>query len=80
MTTLVFTHKDWKHLKNRIYEEYGDRIFLISWRLDRELGFTVRTHREWLDQSGWNSTIRLDFKDPARATFFQLKYGCENVE
>ncbi|MEN9828291.1 MAG: hypothetical protein RJA11_907, partial [Bacteroidota bacterium] len=44
MTTLVFDHREWKKLKARIIDEYGAGIFFISWRLKRELGFSVRTH------------------------------------
>jgi hypothetical protein len=74
MTTLVFDHKEWKKIKARICEEYGDTFFLIRSRVERELGFTSRNHREWYHPAGWKSDIRLDFKDPGRATFFQIKY------
>lgn len=75
MTTLIYSYPEWKRLKERIQQEYGDKIFLISWRLQRELGFTVRNHKEWIDKLGiLQRDIRLDFKDPAQATFFKLKY------
>lgn len=74
MTTLVFTKKEWEPIKNRIYQDYGDRIFLISWRLKRELGFTVRHHFGYDEYNQRQTDIRLDFDDPARATFFQMKY------
>ncbi len=74
MSTLIFSQQEWKKLKFRICEEHGNEFFLIRYRVERELGFTIRNHREWLDQTGWNSTVRLDFKDPAQATFFQMKY------
>lgn len=74
MTTLVFSKTDWQSIRNRITNEYGDTFFLIRFRVERELGFTSRNHREWYHKTGWKDDIRLDFKDPARATFFQLKY------
>lgn len=74
MTTLILDKKDWKDVRTRITEEYGTTFFLIRSRVERELGFTSRNHREWFHESGWKEDMRLDFKDPARATFFQLKY------
>jgi hypothetical protein len=74
MTTLVYKNQEWKKIKARICEEYGDTFFLIRSRVERELGFTSRNHREWYHEIGWESDIRLDFKDTARATFFQIKY------
>jgi hypothetical protein len=74
MTTLIFSHREWKNLKRRILDEYGTEIFLISWRLKRELGFSVRTHTFYDKYAQRISDIRLDFDDPASATFFQLKY------
>jgi hypothetical protein len=74
MTTLVFDHREWKKLKARIIDEYGAGIFFISWRLKRELGFSVRTHTFYDKYAQRISDIRLDFDDPAQATFFQIKY------
>lgn len=38
------TH-EWSQVSQQIKQDYGDNIFLISWRLRRQLGFTVRHHR-----------------------------------
>jgi len=74
MTTLIFSKPEWKTLRQRIENEHGDKIFLITWRLKRELGFTVRTHFCYDEYNQRATDIRLDFDDPARATFFQIKY------
>ena len=74
MTTLVFSHKDWKKIRDRICQEYGPNFFLISWRVKRELGFGIRTHTYYDDHNRRTTDMRLDFDDPARATFFQIKY------
>jgi len=74
MTTLIFSKPDWKALRERIENECGPTIFLISWRLKRELGFSVRTHFDYDEHHQRQTSIRLDFDDPARATFFQIKY------
>jgi hypothetical protein len=78
MTTLIFSHREWKNLKRRILDEYGTGIFLISWRLKRELGFRIRTHTFYDEYNQRKSYIILDFDDPAHATFFNLKYAHSN--
>lgn len=74
MTTLVLDKKHWSDIRTRITQEYGDTFFLIRTRAERELGFTSRNYREWYYETGWHEDMRLDFKDPVRATFFQMKY------
>lgn len=80
MTTLVIPLKDWEPIRSRICNEYGNNFFLIRYRVERELGFTSRNHKEWYHGIGWKQDIRLDFRDPVRATFFQLKYLHSDAE
>ena len=43
---------EWPEVRDRVKRDYGPTIFTISWRLKRELGFTVRNHRglvKWRD-------------------------------
>lgn len=75
MTTLVFTHKDWQAIRQRIDNDYGTVISLVSWKLRETLGFTVRHHigfNVW--NKRWDDDIRLDFVNQDSLTFFQLKY------
>ncbi len=74
MTTIVLKNRDWHKIKRRVIDEHGAGIFLISWRLKRELGFTVRNHIYYDELNGRISDTRLDFDDPSYATFFQIKY------
>ena len=74
MTTIVLKNRAWHHVKRRIIDEHGAGIFFISWRLKRELGFTVRNHIYYDEYNGRTQDTRLDFDDPAAATFFQIKY------
>ncbi len=74
MTTIVLTKQAWLPIKRRIIDEYGTKVFLISWVLKRELGFSVRLHIYYDEYNGRVSDIRLDFDDPSYATFFQMKY------
>lgn len=89
---LIIFHKpyDWGLLTERIKDDYGDNILLISWRLKRELGFTVRHHKglephdkdtwEMMKSEGWDKRyyyqdqIHLDFYSEAQQTWFVLKY------
>jgi hypothetical protein len=89
---LIIFHEpyDWAELSDRIKKDYGDNIFLISWRLKRELGFTIRYHKgleqhdsttwEIMKSEGWDhryhyqSQVHLDFWTESQMSFFMLKY------
>lgn len=49
---IIFRRPDeWSHVSARLVEEYGPSI-MISWKLKRELGFTIRRHKglvKWSD-------------------------------
>ena len=79
---IVFNRsEDWENIKTRLIQEYGGRI-MISWVMKRELGFTVRTHQEWVefDKTGdrpryyMDNQIHLDFFNESAQSWFQLKY------
>jgi hypothetical protein len=77
--TLIFTERQWNKVYNRIRQDYGDAVILISWRLKEELGFTVRRHQDYDPVNGhMKDDIRLDFYNEAKMVFFKLKYY--NVE
>ena len=47
---------EWPEVRDRVKADYGDKIFAISWRLKRELGFTVRHHKglvKWNDDEDY---------------------------
>lgn len=64
--TITLSLYNWHTLQEKIVEDYGRTILLISWRLKATLGFTVREHK---------NTIRLDFWDDQLQTLFLLKYS-----
>lgn len=83
MTTIVLTQKTWADIYNRIAQEYGPKYVLIRAVTKRELGFTPRTHVEWVPDQGPGSydglgehvtSIHLDFYSEEHATLFRLKY------
>jgi hypothetical protein len=71
-------------------DEYGRATMLVSWRLKRELGFTIRHHKglvehdkdlwEIMKSEGFHNRyhyemqVHLDFYSESAMTFFVLKY------
>jgi hypothetical protein len=78
MTTLVFNEREWTKIRKKISAEHGPTFLLISSRVTKELGFTIRRHYEWHDTPDSIPSryydYRLDFKDEITATWFRLKY------
>lgn len=83
MSTIILKLEEWRNIKEKIAERHGKSILLISWRLRRELGFTIRVHTEDVRKSPPNEefplycrqeTIRLDFYDDSAETMFRLTY------
>ena len=67
-------------------KDFGEHIFAISWRLRRELGFTVRHHKAlvpWYEDStrfSYADQIHLDFYEESNLSWFVLKYINVNLE
>ena len=84
--SIKLTEQQWHDIRLRIREEYPTQpsILLIRSTMQRELGFTERLHREWIQEDGpagsydgygnYQESIYLDFVDDAKETFFRLKY------
>ena len=89
---LIIFHsvREFEELHHRLLEEHGRATMLVSWRMKRELGFTIRHHQglvehdeitwEMRKDEGWNnryhyeSQVHLDFYNEAQMSFFVLKY------
>ena len=89
---LIIFHsvREFEELHHRLLEEHGRATILVSWRMKRELGFTIRHHKglekrddiewEFVKAEGWDnryyyqSQVHLDFYNEAQQTFFVLKY------
>jgi hypothetical protein len=70
---------EWNYIREKIKQDFGANIFMISWRLKRELGFTVRYHQELnpLDDDSrfyYANEIHLDFYNESALSYFMLKY------
>jgi hypothetical protein len=82
--------REFEELHHRLLEEHGRATMLVSWRMKRELGFTIRHHKglvphdsvewEFLKEEGWKhryhyeSQVCLDFWSESAQSFFILKY------
>jgi hypothetical protein len=89
---LIIFHsvREFEELHHQLLEEHGRATMLVSWRMKRELGFTIRHHQglaehnkdtwEVMKSEGWDnryhyeSQVHLDFYNQAQQTFFVLKY------
>lgn len=72
---ITLSRDEWIPLQQRLVEEHGLSVMNISWVCRRELGFTIRYHRQLVNDDGWRETITcLDFYDDAKETFFRIKY------
>ena len=83
---LILTQASWLKIYNQIANDYPPSVLLIREKMKAVLGFTSRTHEEWIDQEVnikdirygniyRIDTIHLDFYNEPKRTFFLLKYG-----
>ena len=81
---IILKPEQWQNvIKPRLVQDHGAKI-LISYVCQRELGFTVRQHEEWirfvppesgkLPRNRCIKQVHLDFFNEAALTWFQLKY------
>ena len=86
MKSIILSQADWLRVYNQIARDYPPSVLLIRNRMREVLGFTSRTHEEWIDQEvdlkdiryGTKykiTTIHLDFWDEKKKVFFLLKYS-----
>lgn len=76
---IKLTLTEWNAIRARLVQEYPPSVIIIRKVMKRELGFTVRRHTTWLEQSGHEGfypkdDIYLDFYNDNQETFFRLKY------
>lgn len=83
---LVLSEAQWLKIYNHIAQTYPPSVLLIRNRMKEVLGFTSRTHEEWVDQLvdikdiRYNTkycvkSIHLDFYNEPKRTMFLLKYS-----
>jgi hypothetical protein len=86
---LIIFHKlhEWESVRRQLVAEYGISI-MISWKMKRDLGFTIRYHKGLVPHSTGDDTlisdaewryhyeeqVHLDFFNEETQSWFQLKY------
>lgn len=70
---LVIFHdpQDWETIRQLLVRDHGAATLMISWRLRRELGFTVRQHRSLVtlaEKHGIDSSLLSIYNDRHRMT------------
>jgi hypothetical protein len=83
---IILSEAQWLKIYNHIAKTYPPSVLLIRNKMKEILGFTSRTHEEWIDQEvdvkdiRYNTkycikTIHLDFYNEPKRTMFLLKYS-----
>ena len=74
---LELTHTEWYEIRDKIRAVHGDSVILLSFKMKRELGFTVRHHRERVETDGfwgYQEAIHVDFYTEEAKTYFLLRF------
>jgi hypothetical protein len=81
MKPIVMTEPAWLDLRAHLFQTQPKSVMLTRWKMREVLGFTDRTHTEWINKPnyyggmGYRETqVHLDFFDEAKLTLFLLKY------
>ena len=76
MKPIALTDAEWVAVYNKLAKRYEHKpsIILIRSKMKEELGFTVRKHRVWSNETGYRETIFLDFYSDEAATMFRMTY------
>ena len=81
---VVLTVEQWKTIRSQLHEEYPKTVFMIREKMKRVLGFTVREHKEWIenpkaeyewDRGSYEFQIHLDFFSENKKTMFLMKFS-----
>ena len=75
---IILSSATWLKIYNNIAQTYPPSVLLIRDKMRSVLGFTSRSHREWvpkMDGGYYEHTIRLDFYNESKRTMFLLKYS-----
>lgn len=83
---VILSEGSWLKIYNHIAQNYPPSVLLVRSKMRSVLGFTSRTHEEWLDSevyisdvsygTRWRTKkIHLDFYSEPKRTMFLLKYS-----
>lgn len=84
MKPIVLTVDQWRTIRIALQEEYPKTVFMIRDKMKKVLGFTVREHKQWIEnpkaEYEWDRghsefQIHLDFYNQNKRTMFLLKFS-----
>ena len=85
MKPIVLKPRQWRKLRDELHKEYPKSVFLLRDRMKTKLGFTVREHRQWVDnpkpsdyewdKGYYDEQVHLDFYSENKRTMFLLKWS-----
>jgi hypothetical protein len=74
--------KQWENLHQQLTADNSASVMMLRYKMKEVLGFTVRNHHEWIDQSVdrrklgyYQDWFYLDFYDDRMETWFRMKYA-----
>lgn len=79
--SITLSKDSWDKLHRQLSQDNHSSVMLIREKMKVVLGFVVRKHREWIPEKGydgygnWEETIKLDFYDESKKTWFLIKYS-----
>lgn len=84
MRPVILSPAQWKKIRAELQTEYPKTVFMIRDKMKKVLGFTVREHKQWIenpkaeyewDRGSYEFQIHLDFYSENRRTMFLLKFS-----
>lgn len=51
MSTLKLTARQWRTIRAELHTEYPKSVFMLKHKMRAVLGFTVREHQEWVEDT-----------------------------
>ena len=77
MKHIELTLDEWQQIRESIRATHGDSMVILSFKMKRELGFTVRHHRQRSETDGfwgYHESIHVDFYSEQAKVWFLLTY------
>lgn len=83
MKPVKLTIPQWTNIREDLKKNHSPSVVLVRSRMREVLGFTDRSHREWVCETDGRSNaigtylpcVMLDFYDERKRTLFLLKYS-----
>lgn len=74
MPTLKLSVKQWQLIRKDMHNDYPQTVFMIKDKMKRVLGFTVREHREWVEDTVSDDKDGFDLFSVQQDGWYKGKY------